>query len=67
LSDGSESVFVFPAVTLYPGGEVRLHSRTGTNRPSDLYWGAVEASWQGGALVTLRDAEGEVVDTYIVP
>ena len=67
LSDGTGSSFVFPAVRLYPSSELRLHSRTGTNRPSDLYWGLVEAAWQGGALVTMRDAEGEVVDTYIVP
>jgi hypothetical protein len=27
----------------------------------------VTPAWNGGALITLRDAAGNVVDTYIVP
>jgi hypothetical protein len=59
--------FTFPAVVLYPDAAVRIHTRAGSNRPSDLYWGLAEPAWQGGSLITLRDADSEVVDTYIVP
>jgi LysM repeat protein len=59
--------YTFPALTLYPDAEARLHSETGTSGPTHLYWGRVEPAWQAGELLTLRDARGEVVDTYIVP
>jgi LysM repeat protein len=67
LSDGQGASFLFPAVVIYTDAEVRLHSRSGSHRPSDLYWGLVEPVWNGGELLTLRDALDEVVDTYIVP
>ena len=67
LSDAGSNVFTFPAITLFNGAQVRLHSAAGSSTPSDLYWGRVAPAWSGGALITLRDAAGNVVDTYIVP
>jgi murein DD-endopeptidase MepM/ murein hydrolase activator NlpD len=67
LSDGQGASFLFPAVIIYTDAEVRLHSRSGTHGPSDLYWGLVEPAWNGGELLTLRDDQDNVVDTYIVP
>jgi hypothetical protein len=67
LSGGRGNSYTLPALSLYSDSEVRIHSRTGTNRPSDLYWGLVEPAWEAGELITLRNAVGEVVDTYIVP
>jgi len=67
LTGGQGNSYDFPALTLYADAEVRLHSKTGTSGPSDLYWGLVEPAWQAGELITLRDARDEVIDTYIVP
>ncbi len=67
LSNAEGHTFTFPALTLFTDAEVRVHSAAGTPTPSDLYWDRVAPAWSGGALITLRDAEGNVVDTYIVP
>jgi LysM repeat protein len=67
LSDAEGNAFTFPALTLYTDAQVRVHSAAGTSTPSDLYWGRAAPAWAGGTLITLRDAAGHVVDTYIVP
>nr|HID14670.1 LysM peptidoglycan-binding domain-containing protein [Anaerolineae bacterium] len=67
LSDVEGNTFVFPVLTLFTDAEVRVHSAAGTPTPRDLYWGRISPAWSGGELITLRDAAGNVVDTYIVP
>lgn len=67
LSNVEGNTFTFPALTLFTGAQVRVHSTVGSNTPGDLYWGRTEPAWNGGELITLRDAAGNVVDTYIVP
>jgi len=67
LSDAAGNTFTFPALTLYTDAEVRVHTGQGANTPTDLYWNRAAATWSGGELITLRDASGSVVDTYIVP
>jgi len=67
LSGAEGNTFTFPAITLFTDVQVRLHSTAGSSTPSDLYWGRTSPAWTGGALITLRDAAGNVVDTYIVP
>ena len=36
------------------------------NPPSNFFWGKLEAIWSLGEVVTLKDAEGEVLATYAV-
>jgi LysM repeat protein len=67
ISDAEENLFTFPALTLFTDGEVRIHSAAGQNTPVDLYWGRATPAWHSGELITLNDADGSVVDTYIVP
>ncbi len=67
LAGQPDDPFTFPALTLFPGGSVQVHSGAGENAARDLYWGRAEPAWQKGTLLTLRDADGNVVDTYIVP
>lgn len=67
LSGTGGNRFIFPAVTLFPEAQLRIHSAAGDSSPLDLYWGRGTPAWQGGELLTLRDSEGNVVDTYIVP
>lgn len=58
--------FVFPPLTLFPEATVRVHSRYGHNTPRDLFWGRIEPALQPGELLTLRNAEGQIVHTYTV-
>jgi len=67
LSAVDGDTFTFPTLTLFTDVQVRVHSAEGNSTPSDLYWGRAEPAWTGGELLTLRDAAGTVVDTYIVP
>jgi LysM repeat protein len=67
LADTEGNTFVFPALTLFEGAEVRVRSAAGVSTPSELYWGRTISVWNGGELITLRDATGSVVNTYIVP
>jgi len=67
LSDAAGNVFTFPDISLFPNVQMRIHSTGGRSTPSDLYWGRETPAWDGGELITLRDAQGNVIDTYIVP
>jgi LysM repeat protein len=67
LSSGTAETFVLPALTLFTEGEITVHSAAGDDTPRDLYWGRAEPAWQTGELVALRDAEGNIVDTYVIP
>lgn len=67
LADAQGNTFYFPSLVLFTGAEVRVRSTVGSSTPRDLYWGRANPAWNGGELITLRDAAGEVVDTYIVP
>lgn len=67
LSDLAGNRFTFPRLTLFTGGEVTIHSAAGTSTPTHLYWGRSEPAWERGELITLRDRDGAVVDTTVVP
>ncbi len=67
LSDASGDRYTFPRLVLFPGQEITLHSGPGTSIPTDLYWNRAAPAWQSGELLTLRDAEGRLIDTYVVP
>ena len=67
LSNARGAVFTFPRLVLFTGAEVEVHTATGISSPTALYWGRAAPAWDSGELLTLRDAAGEVVDSYIVP
>lgn len=67
LSDAGSDRYVFPRLILFLGGEIALYSGSGTSTPTRLYWNRPAPAWQSGELLTLRDRDGAVVDTYVVP
>ncbi len=67
LSAVDGDTFTFPALTLFTDVQVRVSSTAGNSTPSELYWGRTEPAWTGGEMIALRNAAGNVVDTYIVP
>lgn len=67
LSDVEGNAFTFPKITLFTNVQMRVHSTTGRSTPSDLYWGRSAPAWGVGKMITLRNQDGDIVDTYIVP
>jgi hypothetical protein len=61
------SSYTFPQLTLYPGGIVQLHSDTGGDTASDLYWRRTTAAWSSGELAALYDSQGIARAFYRVP
>ncbi len=63
LVDEAGKTFEFPdGFTLAPGERVTIHSGSGTDSATDLYWGQETAVWNnGGDTVTVRTDDGTVV------
>ena len=62
VADAADHVYTFDALTLAPGGQVTLHTGSGTDTETNRYWGRNGAVWNnGGDTVTVRDASGRVV------
>jgi len=68
LADAADHTYTFPEGTvLEPGESITVHTGTGTDTETDLYWGQSSAVWNNdGDTVTLRDEAGDIVieETY---
>ena len=67
MTDGEGNQFTFPSLSLLSKGEVTVHTGTGSNTPTDLYWGQTEPRWASGKVAYLRDPSGKLIATYQVP
>jgi LysM repeat protein len=68
LTDAQDNVFSFPNLFLATGGSVRIHTRSGSNSATDLYWGQGVPMWgEPGDVATLRDESGLVIGTFELP
>jgi LysM repeat protein len=67
LRDESGRSFTFPALTLFEGGIINVHSAAGQDTVIDLYWGQTEPVWASGRLMILADAAGALVARFTVP
>ena len=67
LEDSADAEYIFPALSMLPGGSVKLHTASGDDTASDLYWGRARPVWGSGELATLSDADGGVAAVYRVP
>jgi endonuclease YncB( thermonuclease family) len=66
LSDAAGYTYDFPSgFALDAGATVTLHTGSGTDTSTDLYWGYASAVWNNsGDTATLTDDAGSTVDTY---
>ncbi len=65
LSDEANHTFVFPDFVLESRGLVTIHTGSGNNTDDELYWGSEYPIWNNDHdTAYLRDAEGELLDTY---
>jgi hypothetical protein len=67
LKDGKGNIYIFPKLTLYPGGTVQVHSGTGSDTAADLYWQLSAPVWKSGSLVALYDTQNIARAFYRVP
>jgi micrococcal nuclease len=63
ISDEAHHTYTFPnGTSVAPGETVTLHTGSGTDTASDVYWSASGAVWNnGGDTVSVRDENGTVV------
>ncbi|KAF5032084.1 Lamin Tail Domain protein [anaerobic digester metagenome] len=62
--EGMRNTYTFPVFTLDSGADVTVHSGSGNDTATDLYWGRSSAVWNNdGDTATLADANGTVVST----
>jgi len=68
VRDEDSNVYTFGEVSIFgEGAGVMLHTRAGDDTFSDLHWGLDEPVWRSGEQLTLFDAGGRAVATFIVP
>jgi hypothetical protein len=67
LRDEAGHLYIFPALTLFEGGAVSLHTAAGADTVTDLYWGLAETVWATGRQALLSDAGGNLLTRFTVP
>jgi LysM repeat protein len=68
VRDEDGNVYTFGAVSIFgEGAGVLLHTRAGDDTFSDLFWGLIEPVWRSGEVLTLWDANDQVIVTFTVP
>lgn len=65
VQDAAGCEYVFSALVLASGATVTLHTGSGEDSATDLYWGMGRPVWNNdGDTVSLYDAQGVLVDQY---
>ncbi|MEZ4860863.1 MAG: lamin tail domain-containing protein [Caldilineaceae bacterium] len=59
--------YTFGELSLFPGGNIWVHSTSGTDTSIALYWQQSEALWQSGKVAHLLNVQGEQIAEYTVP
>ncbi len=65
LSSGGEVTFTFPTLVLNEGASLRIHEGEGAGSETDIYTNSSSPLWVDN-LVSIQDAEGDVISTYDV-
>jgi hypothetical protein len=65
LSSAGVTTFTFPAVTLEEGAAIRVHEGEGFGSKTDIYTNSTTPLWTEN-LISLSDAEGDVISTFDV-
>jgi hypothetical protein len=61
----SGKTYIFPSLTLSAGATVKLHTGSGVDTQTDLYWGSTREIWNNDKdTVYLYDTSGNLIDRY---
>ncbi len=66
LASSRNISYTFGNVTLFRSNFISLHTTSGTDVPTDLFWDRTEPAWQIGDVLTLTTDQNKVVTTYTV-
>jgi LysM repeat protein len=65
LSDRHDNVYTFPGILLWSNSaSVRVHTSSGENTATDLYWKLNRAIWEAGDKASLADRNGKIIAVY---
>jgi hypothetical protein len=67
LKDTKGTIYTFPQLTIFPGGKIQVHTKSGSNNAADLYWNRTASIWSSGELVALYDTQSIARAFYRVP
>jgi LysM repeat protein len=67
LRDETGHLYTFPTLKLVKSVTVSLHTTSGTDTVTDLFWGQTGAVWASGKNALLSDASGNLRARYTVP
>ena len=67
LKNGNGQNYTFPSFTIYSGAAVQVHTTSGNDTFSDVYWDLKTTAWQSGETATLYDPQENVRSSYRIP
>jgi len=67
LQDDEDNIYIFPQLSLYPGGSIQVHTAAGADSAVDLYWGRLAPVWGSGETAALFDPQGTLRAMYQIP
>jgi hypothetical protein len=67
LTDNKGLIYTFPQLMLHPGAKVQVHTASGKDSPTDLYWDRPSPVWASGELIAIYDTHAIARAFYRVP
>lgn len=59
--------YTFGELSIFPGGNIWVHTASGDDTSVAFYWDQPAPVWQSGSVARLLDTQGNVIYTYTVP
>ncbi|MCS7060188.1 MAG: lamin tail domain-containing protein [Anaerolineae bacterium] len=66
LASSNNITYTFGNITLLKDSFINLHTTTGADVPTDLFWDRSEPAWKVGDVLTLSSKEGRVITSFTV-
>ncbi len=68
LEDLANHIYTFLNFILYSNSTVTIHTESGSNNQTDLYWNRSASVWNNqGDNATLKDSKGNIISKYSYP
>ena len=67
LVNADGQTYTFPSFTIYSGATVQVHTTSGNDTFSDVYWDLTASVWQSGETATLYDPQNNTRGSYRIP
>lgn len=67
IEDEDRNQILLPAMTVFPGGGVLLHTKAGVNSAVEIYGNQDLAIFTSGEKIRLLDNQGHLRSSYVVP